>query len=184
MRRTRRLLPNHANQPRTAVRTFSRRLRDRAIVLFETVIIKVLQRYWRFSRGLTMGAQGVVLKPDNAVLLIRHAYRPGWHFPGGGVEKRESALVALKRELIEEAGVTFDDAPELFGLYSHHPVYPGDHVALFVVRSWTQSHVPKPNVEIAEQGFFQLDALPDGTHPSTRRRLIEVLQSGARSDVW
>lgn len=131
-----------------------------------------------------MGVQGVILKPDNSVLLIRHGYRPGWHFPGGGVEKRESVMSALKRELTEEAGIALEAEPELFGLYCHEPVFPGDHIALFVARSWTQTHVPKPNAEIAEQGFFRLEALPEGTHPSTRSRLIEVLQSGARSDMW
>ncbi len=150
----------------------------------EPFITKAMQRYWRVSRGLTLGAQGVVLRPDNSVLLIRHTYRPGWHFPGGGVEKNESVLSALTRELDEEAGIRLDGDPELFGIYSHAPVYPGDHVVLFVVRSWTQTRVPAANREIAEQGFFQADALPEGTHASTRARLAEILHKTPRSDVW
>jgi 8-oxo-dGTP pyrophosphatase MutT (NUDIX family) len=125
-----------------------------------------------------------VLRPDNSVLLIRHTYRPGWHFPGGGVEKKESVLTALTRELDEEAGIKIDGKPELFGIYCHTPVYPGDHVVLFVVRSWTQTRVPPANYEIAEQGFFQADALPEGTHASTRARVAEVLHKTPRSDVW
>ena len=151
---------------------------------FEPLIRRALQRYWRLSRGLTLGAQGVVLRPDHAVLLVRHTYRPGWHFPGGGVEKNETVVSALTRELDEEAGVVFNGTPQLFGIYSHAPAYPGDHIVLFVVRNWQQVRVPPPNAEIAEHGFFTVDALPAETHASTRKRLAEVLDNAPPAAIW
>jgi ADP-ribose pyrophosphatase YjhB (NUDIX family) len=153
-------------------------------VAAEKLITKTLQRFWRYSRGLTMGAQGAVIDSENRVLLIRHTYRPGWHFPGGGVEKRETAEDALRRELQEEAGVELTGPPELFGLYANHRMFPGDHIALYVVRSWRQSRVPVPNAEIAEQGFFALDALPDATAPATLNRVLEIRALRARSPLW
>lgn len=148
------------------------------------LITRGLQRYWRYSRGLTMGAQACVIDPENRVLLIRHTYRPGWHFPGGGVEKHETAEAAVKRELDEEAGVKLEARPHLFGLYANHNFFPGDHIALYTVRHWSQPHIPRPNREIAEQGFFAKNALPPLVHPSTALRITEVLDNRAPAAMW
>jgi 8-oxo-dGTP pyrophosphatase MutT (NUDIX family) len=147
-------------------------------------IKKVLQSYWRLSRSLTMGAQALVLDGGGRVLLIRHTYQSGWHFPGGGVEKNETVLAALARELEEEAGITLLDIPELFGIYANFHAFPSDHIALFVVRRWQQARLPKPNREVVEQGFFDPSALPEGTAAGTRRRIAEVLADAPRAEQW
>lgn len=153
-------------------------------MLPEKLINKTLQRFWRYSRGLTLGAQGVVLDAENRVLLIRHTYRSGWHFPGGGVEKGETVEDALRRELHEEAAVDLTGPPELFGLYANHHLFPGDHIALFVVRAWKSEGFPKPNAEIAEHRFAPWDALPDGTTAPAHQRLLEIMTQAPRSPHW
>jgi ADP-ribose pyrophosphatase YjhB (NUDIX family) len=149
-----------------------------------SILTKALQRYWRLSRGLTLGAQAALIDSENRILLIRHTYRPGWHFPGGGVEHGETIEDALARELDEEAGVALIEPPQLFGIYSNAAVFPNDHVALFVARSWRQLREPKPNHEIAEHKVFAPGDLPEGLNPGTSRRIAEILGGEPRSPLW
>jgi ADP-ribose pyrophosphatase YjhB (NUDIX family) len=145
---------------------------------------KILQRYWRLSRGLTLGAQGAVIDAEGRILLIRHTYHPGWHFPGGGVERMETVETALTRELDEEAGVELTGKPELFGVYANFRLFPNDHVALFLVRNWRQARAAKPNFEIAELAMFARDALPADINPSTARRIAEIFDGTPRDPMW
>jgi len=150
----------------------------------KVIVTKLLQRYWRLSRGLTLGAQAALLDPEDRILLIRHTYRPGWHFPGGGVERGETVEEALAREVDEEVGVTLTGKPELFGIYSNGAKFPGDHVALFVARSWQQLRVPEPNHEIAEHRLFTRQSLPPDVSAGTARRIAEIFSGAPRSPLW
>ena len=63
-----------------------------------------------------VSAAGVVYK-DDKVLLIR-SERRGWEIPGGIVEQGEAILDGLRREILEESGITAE--PEcITGIYQN-----------------------------------------------------------------
>src|SRR6476469_4268949 len=144
----------------------------------------LLHFYWRWSRPATLGASAVVIDGRGRVFLVKHSYVDGWHLPGGGVEAGESVVAALVRELAEEGYIELTAAPKLHALYFNKRASRRDHVALYVVRDFRQTPLPKPNREIVEHGFFALGALPDDTTRAPRARLAEVFDGVAVSELW
>jgi ADP-ribose pyrophosphatase YjhB (NUDIX family) len=143
-----------------------------------------MHRYWRFTRGVTLGVRAAVIDSDNRVFLVRHTYVPGWHLPGGGVEPGETALDALARELREEASIEMTREARLQGIYLNLHASNRDHVLVYAVRDFHVTEPKRPDREIAEAGFFALDALPEGTTAGTRARLDELTRGRPASPVW
>ena len=137
----------------------------------------------RLTRGMTLGVRGMLLT-DDTVVLVKHSYIPGWHFPGGGVEAGETLIDALARELREEAGAVLTGRPQLLAVYRHRRVL-SDHIALFVCREWEVAEAPKlPNGEIVGCERVPLKRLPADTSPATRARIGEVLEGLPPSPDW
>ena len=148
-------------------------------------LIRVLSHiYWRFSRGLTVGVRGLVLDGEGRVFLVKHSYVAGWHLPGGGVEKGETLLAALARELREEGNIELNAAPVFHAIYFNRRISSRDHVALYVVRSFQQTAPPQPNHEIVAHGFFAMQDLPADTSRATRERIAEVVTGRTPSETW
>ena len=64
----------------------------------------LIRTWWRVLR-LRSESAVVALYVGLDLLLVRHSYRSGWHFPGGGVRRGETPEAAARRELTEEIGV-------------------------------------------------------------------------------
>jgi len=150
----------------------------------EPLIRVLFHIYWRFSRGLTVGVRGLVLDGEGRVFLVKHSYVAGWHLPGGGVEKGETLLAAIARELREEGNIELNATPVLHAIYFNRRISSRDHVALYVVRSFQQTAPPQPNHEIIAHGFFALQNLPVDTSRATRERITEVVSGRTACETW
>ena len=136
-------------------------------------------------RGVTLGVRGVAVDGEGRVALVRHTYIRGWHLPGGGVERGETAEAAMRREFREEAEIAVEPLRlRLHGLYRNAAAAPRDHVALFVAPAFTVLAPKAPDREIAEFGFFPVAALPEGTTRATRARLREIREGLAPDANW
>jgi len=150
----------------------------------EPVIRRGMHFYWRFSRATTLGTRAMVIDGAGRIFLIKHTYISGWHLPGGGVETGETLLESLARELVEEGNIRIGATPQLYSVYFNKRISRRDHVALFIVRDFRQEGNPQPNNEIAEHGFFAVDALPEDASRATRARVAEVFGGTAISELW
>ncbi len=146
---------------------------------------RLLHLAFRIVRPVTLGVKAIVLRNgDSEVYLVRHTYVPGWRLPGGGVEPGDSVLKTLHKELSEECNITLTGEPTYVGIFHNTFATRRDHIVLYVCRDFTQSAPKVPDMEIAEAGFFPVDALPDGTVASCRARLRDVLEEREPAQLW
>lgn len=137
-----------------------------------------------FVRGMTMGVRVIATNAQEEVLLVRHGYTPGWHLPGGGVDRGETMEDAARRELEEETGYRVEGIMTLRGMSYNRQLWKGDHVGVFVAQAIAKQFEIKPGFEIAEMDFFSLNDLPEGTTKGTRARLAEWQDGRDVEDYW
>ena len=133
---------------------------------------------------MTLGARVMVVDGDK-VLLIRHAYVPGWQFPGGGVGPGETIESAGARETLEETGYRVVGPMQLFGIYHNtSSVTNRDHVAFYVATKFEKAFERKADHEIAEVGWFDRRNLPEKVTPGTSQRIDEYFDDVPKRDIW
>lgn len=132
--------------------------------------------YWHIFQPVNFGVQ-VMLIRDGQVVLVRHTYKTGWYFPGGGVKRKESVETAVRREAMEETGATLGEL-QLVGLYANLRGPVSNHITLFTGHDFELNGISDD--EIAEVKFFPLDQLPEDIGWGTRRRIEEYVNGGQR----
>lgn len=147
------------------------------------LVTRVIHTWFALTRGMTLGVRAAAFDEAGWVFLVRHSYVPGWHMPGGGVERGETLNDALIKELREEGNLQILGQAELLAVYFNSGTSRRDHVAFYRC-TVTQTASKQPDREIVESGFFPVDALPEGVTAATRRRLDELSGRMPISETW
>ena len=154
----------------------------------------IIHFYYKFALALrrkilalldasTVGVRAIVLNHKKEVLLVKHTYNDDrWYLPGGSIEKHETPLAAIIRELQEETGVHAIDNPRLINIYCHKISNVTDYPILYLVDKFQQIESYSP--EIAESGWFAFTNLPHDTSPATVKRLAEFFLDHSNDGYW
>ena len=99
------------------------------------------------------GAVALAIDAEQRICLLRQ-YRHAaggwlWELPGGRIESGEDALVTVKRELKEEAGITADEWSTLSSFYST-PGFCDERLYLFVAHELEQGSTATEQDELLE----------------------------------
>ena len=159
-------------------------LSDTRATRVQTLFQRFLHILFRMWRGLTLGVRAVIRNENGEFLLVRHTYAPGWHFPGGGVEKGETVLQALSKEVEQETGLHVGGLPKLHGVFHNSHVSQNDHVLVYECSVDGEACFKNRSAEIAEMRYFGLSSLPDDADPGTVRRIREIVDKLRKSEVW
>jgi len=127
----------------------------------------------RIARPIQFGVR-MILVQDGEVLLVRHTYMSGWHFPGGSMQRWETPLEAAAREAREEAGVELLEPPTFVGIFTSYLSGKSDHVSVYQCRKYRIGRA-SDRWEIAEIKRFALDALPPQLSYTWQRYLHRLM---------
>lgn len=135
-------------------------------------------------------ARAIVLDSDERILLVRFVFPTGktfWATPGGGIEAGESSDEAIRRELVEEAGLEIVEVGPVVWTRLHIVPfiggrYDGQREQYHLVR--TPAFTPEPrltweqlNAEyVFELRWWALAELEEADVAFAPRRLPELLR--------
>jgi ADP-ribose pyrophosphatase YjhB (NUDIX family) len=133
---------------------------------------------------MTLGVRALAFDTEGRLLLVKHSYVSGWHLCGGGIDRGETAVEALTKELREEANVELGDPPQVLSVHHNTRITRRDHVIVYRCANVRQTAAKTRDREIVAAEFFALDALPEGVTQSTLRRIGEMRGDAPADPNW
>jgi len=128
-------------------------------------------------------AASVAIIQENRIFLTKRSDVEAWCLPGGSLEPGESIVQAAVREAFEETGLVVA-VTRLVGIYYvPHWKYGDNHEVLFAATPIGGTLRPQPS-EVAEQGYFTRDHLPEPLLWWHNQRIEDALNNVGGSVVW
>ncbi len=133
-----------------------------------------------------IAAAGIVMNDKDEILMVK-THNAGWVFPGGQVEVGENVIDAVKREVMEEAGIDIE-VGEVFCISSNTGKYPGYNgvkeiptkiMLDFICKA--KSGTPRPSEENSESAYVPKDKVLDLIQgPAYKERFKAYLEYAGR----
>ncbi len=121
----------------------------------------------------SVSAGAAVIREDGRMLAIKRADNGEWVLPGGIVELDEDPRDTIRREVLEETGVTVEPV-QLTGVYKNMRL----GVVSLVFRCRSLSGVAHPTEEAAEVALLGRTQVTGCMVEAFAIRLIDALQTG------
>ncbi|MGB1237052.1 MAG: 8-oxo-dGTP diphosphatase MutT [Pseudomonadales bacterium] len=129
------------------------------------------------SAEVVQVAAAVILDGRGNVFLARRAkeqHQGGlWEFPGGKIERDETAEQALRRELEEEIGIVIERAEPFWDIAFDYPDK-SVHLQFFVVRHFSGEPYGKEGQQTA---WFEREQLKSLAFPKANQPVVDKLMS-------
>jgi 8-oxo-dGTP diphosphatase len=158
-----------------------------AVTGVRVVGMRLDERIWRAFKGpaqwwviwfahskFNAGCHGLVRDDQGRVLLVQNRMWPigkQWGAPGGYANCGEPFPDAVAREVYEETGYNVKAAAEPVHVKSGYKL----RIELWYAAELEGGELKLDPKEVLDAGWFDLDALPAGTHPA-HREVIETHQ--------
>jgi mutator protein MutT len=130
---------------------------------------------------IMVGATMLLINQNEELLMMKRTDNHMWGVPGGALEIGETLEGCVKRETLEEVGITVDRM-ELFGVYSGeemHYTYPnGDEV--FMVSAVYLSRIDHELIHLdldehSSYRFIKLNEIPEDVSPPIKPILRDLI---------
>lgn len=147
----------------------TRRAKRAAAAIASPVILGMLKLHTHLTGKER--ARVIIINEQQEVLLVHEIASNRWSLPGGGIEKDETPIEAVAREIEEETGVKVDSSTlELLGILRKPETDIGyvAHIFMVTIQKDEFGELGFNKRELIDAGWFELDHLPTGMSGVTR----------------
>jgi 8-oxo-dGTP pyrophosphatase MutT (NUDIX family) len=144
--------------------------------------LRNLRKQIGHERILVPSTACIIIDENGEILLQQRADTGDWGCPGGLMDLNETVIESLKREVLEETGLSIS-SPKLLGIYSgvnYNATYPnGDQTQSVLMVFFTEEYtgLMKSDAESLKLEFFSINQLPINLNPHHSEYLGDYVKS-------